>query len=80
MTAAELRRAIEAPARLGGWKFEPGLVDWLLREAGDEPGVLPLLSHALLETWHRRRGVDSAEKIADIYAEMIVATVVGCGR
>jgi WD40 repeat protein/DNA-binding SARP family transcriptional activator len=56
MSAAELRRAIEAPARLGGWVFEPGLVDWLLREAGDEPGVLPLLSHALLETWQRRRG------------------------
>ena len=56
MNAAELRRAIEGPAHLGGWAFEPGLVDWILREAGDEPGVLPLLSHALLETWQRRRG------------------------
>jgi len=56
MSAAELRRAIEAPARLGGWSFEPGLVDWILREAGDEPGGLPLVSHALLETWQRRRG------------------------
>ena len=56
MNATELRRAIEAPAHRGGWEFEPGLVDWVLREAGDEPGVLPLLSHALLETWQRRRG------------------------
>ena len=28
----------------------------LLRDVGDEPGALPLLSHALLETWRRRRG------------------------
>ena len=56
MTGAELRRAIEEPARLGSWEFTPGLVDLLLRDVGDEPGALPLLSHALLETWQRRRG------------------------
>lgn len=28
----------------------------LLHDVGDEPGALPLLSHALLETWKRRRG------------------------
>jgi WD40 repeat protein/DNA-binding SARP family transcriptional activator len=56
MNAEELRRAIEEPARRGGWAFELGLVDLLLRDAGDEPGALPLLSHALLETWQRRRG------------------------
>lgn len=56
MSAAELRRAIEEPAVRGGWTFEPGLVELLLRDVGDEPGALPLLSHALLETWERRRG------------------------
>jgi WD40 repeat protein/DNA-binding SARP family transcriptional activator len=56
MTAEELRRAIEEPAKRGGWEFEPGLVDLMLRDVGDEPGGLPLLSHALLETWKRRRG------------------------
>jgi AcrR family transcriptional regulator len=30
-----------------------------------------------LPTWYRRRGADPAETIADRYAEMIVATVVG---
>ncbi|MCL4299437.1 MAG: protein kinase [Anaerolineae bacterium] len=55
MNTTELRRAIEEPARQGGWTFEPGLVDFLLEEVGDEPGALPLLSHALLETWQRRR-------------------------
>jgi TetR/AcrR family transcriptional regulator, cholesterol catabolism regulator len=33
-----------------------------------------------LPTWYRRRGPDPAERIADRYAEMIVATVVGGGR
>ncbi|MBN1629749.1 MAG: hypothetical protein JW990_08295, partial [Thermoleophilia bacterium] len=56
MTPDELRRAIEEPAHAGDWRFEPGLVDLLLRDVGDEPGALPLLSHALLETWQRRRG------------------------
>lgn len=56
MTAEELRRAIEEPARSGGWEFEAGLVDLILRDVGEEPGALPLLSHALLETWKRRSG------------------------
>jgi WD40 repeat protein len=62
MTAQELRRAIEEPAKRGGWEFEPGLVDVLLNDIGaqgtsePEPGALPLLSHALLATWERRIG------------------------
>lgn len=56
MTAEELRRAIEEPARKGNWRFEPGLVDLIVKDVGSEPGALPLLSHSLLETWHRRSG------------------------
>jgi len=62
MNAAELHQAIEKPAQRGGWSLEPGLVDLLLHDIGaeegkqPEPGALPLLSHALLETWERRRG------------------------
>lgn len=56
MSAEELRRAIEEPARRGRWELESGLVDLLIHEVGSEPGALPLLSHALLETWQRRRG------------------------
>jgi WD40 repeat protein/DNA-binding SARP family transcriptional activator len=56
MMNEELRRAIEEPARGAHWDFEPGLVDLILRDVGDEPGALPLLSHALLETWKRRAG------------------------
>lgn len=56
MNDEELRRAIEEPAQRGRWEFEPGLVDLLLHDVGHEPGALPLLSHALFESWQRRRG------------------------
>lgn len=56
MSTAELRRCIEGPLEVGGWQVEPGLVDLLVRDAGSEPGALPLLSHALLETWRARTG------------------------
>jgi WD40 repeat protein/basic membrane lipoprotein Med (substrate-binding protein (PBP1-ABC) superfamily)/DNA-binding SARP family transcriptional activator len=56
MEPQELRRAIEGPAAQGDWSFEPGVVDLILRDVRGEPGALPLLSHALLETWHRRSG------------------------
>lgn len=56
MSRDELQRAIELPAQRAGWEFEPGLVELMLNEVSDEHGALPLLSHALLETWRRRRG------------------------
>jgi WD40 repeat protein len=56
MSTRELRRAIEGPADHAGWTFQPGLVGLLLRDVRGEPGALPLLSHALLETWRRRSG------------------------
>ncbi|WP_433539788.1 caspase, EACC1-associated type [Streptosporangium sandarakinum] len=52
MTAEQLREAIERPAELAGLSFEAGLVDLLLEDLGT--GTLPLLSHALLATWHHR--------------------------
>jgi WD40 repeat protein/transcriptional regulator with XRE-family HTH domain len=62
MSNEDLRRAIQEPALRGHWEFEPGLVDLLLHDVGaepgrvPEPGALPLLEHALLTTWQRRRG------------------------
>ncbi len=56
MGEGELRRAIEAPAEVAALHLEPGLVDIILRDLAREPGSLPLLSHALLETWRRRTG------------------------
>jgi WD40 repeat protein/DNA-binding SARP family transcriptional activator len=56
MSEPDLRAAIEGPARQVGLLLEPGLVDLLVREVEGEAGALPLLSHALHETWQRREG------------------------
>jgi DNA-binding SARP family transcriptional activator/WD40 repeat protein len=56
MSPDDLRRAIQGPADQAGLRLEPGLVDLLVREVEGEPGALPLLSHALRETWERREG------------------------
>ncbi|MET0459643.1 MAG: BTAD domain-containing putative transcriptional regulator, partial [Ilumatobacteraceae bacterium] len=54
MAEPELRAAIEGPARQAGLLLEAGLVDLLVLEVEGEPGALPLLSHALRQTWERR--------------------------
>ncbi|MGH8629520.1 MAG: WD40 repeat domain-containing protein, partial [Burkholderiales bacterium] len=37
-------------------EFDPGLPELLLRDAGNEPGSLPLLQHALLSLYLQRQG------------------------
>jgi WD40 repeat protein/DNA-binding SARP family transcriptional activator len=56
MDEANLRAAIEGPAHQAGLLLEPGLVELLVREVAGEPGALPLLSHALRQTWLQREG------------------------
>jgi transcriptional regulator with XRE-family HTH domain len=50
MTPVQLRRAIELPAAHTGLTLQPGLAETMLEDLAGEPGALPLLSHALLET------------------------------
>ncbi|WP_329596981.1 helix-turn-helix domain-containing protein [Streptomyces pseudovenezuelae] len=56
MSRTELRDAVVKPATAAGLTVERALTALLVEEIADEPGGLPLLSHALLETWRRRRG------------------------
>ncbi|MFE9409250.1 AAA family ATPase [Streptomyces sp. NPDC006704] len=63
LTGAELREAVTGPAKAVGMELEPGLTELIVREVStDGPrgaqsaGALPLLSHALLATWQRRKG------------------------
>ncbi|WP_433830421.1 hypothetical protein ACQP2E_10820 [Actinoplanes sp. CA-015351] len=51
LDADELRQVIRRPAERVGVKPEDGLVELIVREAIGGPGVLPMLSHALLSTW-----------------------------
>ncbi|MDX8031029.1 hypothetical protein SK803_12450 [Lentzea sp. BCCO 10_0856] len=56
MTAEELRHAITLPAMKANCTVEADLAATLVAHAHGRAGVLPLLSHALLETWRRRSG------------------------
>ncbi|HKR00796.1 MAG TPA: TIR domain-containing protein, partial [Pyrinomonadaceae bacterium] len=57
MGEENLRQAIEEPAWHVGLEFEQGLVETILDDVENQPGALPLLEHALLELWERRRGI-----------------------
>jgi WD40 repeat protein len=56
MKREHLRRIIEEPARRSGLLMEAGLAEQMLKDAGDEPGALPLLEYALDQVWQGRRG------------------------
>jgi WD40 repeat protein len=55
LSADELRQVIEEPARAVGLDIERGLVQTVVDDVMREAGTLPLLEHALLETWRQRR-------------------------
>ncbi|GLY53199.1 hypothetical protein Lesp01_68550 [Lentzea sp. NBRC 102530] len=57
LTTEELRRAIVEPARHVGATVESALVTRLVADVAGQPAALPLVQHALVETWHRRRGM-----------------------
>ncbi|NGY58855.1 hypothetical protein G7043_07920 [Lentzea sp. NEAU-D13] len=54
MTDDELRAAVEQPAVRAGLKVQPDVLAAVLADVRGQSGALPLLSHALLETWRRR--------------------------
>ncbi|MGW1779476.1 nSTAND1 domain-containing NTPase [Streptomyces sp. NPDC002143] len=56
MTADELRETVVRPAQAAGLLVERELTARIVEEVLDQPGALPMLSHALLETWRRRKG------------------------
>ena len=56
LTEKELREAILLPAEAVGLELEKDLVEQLLADTRNAPGVLPLLQHALYELFQRRRG------------------------
>ncbi|MER7282021.1 hypothetical protein ABT369_47085 [Dactylosporangium sp. NPDC000244] len=56
MSTDELRRAISLPAARAGYAVDSGLLSRVIADATGQAGVLPSVSHALRETWRRRRG------------------------
>jgi conflict system STAND superfamily ATPase len=57
MSGDDLRRAITEPAGRAGASLETALVTRLVSDVAGQPAALPLASHALAETWRRRRGM-----------------------
>ncbi|MFE7094657.1 nSTAND1 domain-containing NTPase [Streptomyces erythrochromogenes] len=56
MTSQELREAITRPAALADCTVTGPLLAAVVADATGRPGALPLVSHALVETWRRRCG------------------------
>lgn len=67
MSAAELREAIEGPARVAGLRFDPSVVDLLVQDLVGEPAGLPLLQFSLLRLWeqrdHNRISLEAYERV-----------------
>ncbi len=57
MTPDELRLAITEPAAVAGANVDTALLARLMADAVGQAAVLPLLSHALAQTWQHRRGM-----------------------
>ena len=51
MTRTNLRRVIEKPAQLAGYRFQPEIVDRLIAETEGYMGALPLLEFTLTLLW-----------------------------
>ncbi|MBO1332612.1 helix-turn-helix domain-containing protein [Streptomyces sp. VRA16 Mangrove soil] len=66
MSTAELRETVVGPARAHNLIVERALTARLIADVTESGSALPLLSHALLETWKRRSGrtltLDSYER------------------
>ena len=56
LTTDEVERAVAGPAQRVGLRPEKGLVSTIIREAGNQPGTLPLLQYALSELFEHREG------------------------
>ncbi|WP_053627776.1 hypothetical protein [Streptomyces sp. XY511] len=56
MSSQELREAITRPAVLADCTVTGPLLAAVVADATGRPGALPLVSHAMVETWRRRSG------------------------
>lgn len=65
MTSAQLRVAVIGPAQRDRLFVERALTARIVADAERQPGGLPLMAHALLEVWRRRRGKTLTEQAYD---------------
>ncbi|OKK17074.1 hypothetical protein AMK09_21170 [Streptomyces sp. CB02488] len=65
MTSAQLREAVIGPAQRARLIVERSLTARIVADIESRPGGLPLMAHALLEVWRRRRGKTLTEQAYD---------------
>lgn len=65
MSPVQLREAVVGPATAERLIVERSLTARIVADVADEPGGLPLMSHALRETWRRRSGRTLTEAAYD---------------
>ncbi|GAB3148565.1 BTAD domain-containing putative transcriptional regulator [Microbispora hainanensis] len=56
VSSPDLQEIVVRPAARAGLTVDPDLLATVLADAAEEPGSLPLVSHALLETWRNATG------------------------
>ncbi|MEU8176321.1 BTAD domain-containing putative transcriptional regulator [Microbispora hainanensis] len=56
VSSPDLQEIVVRPAARAGLTVDPDLLATVLADAAEEPGGLPLVSHALLETWRNATG------------------------
>jgi WD40 repeat protein/DNA-binding CsgD family transcriptional regulator len=65
LTADELAQAICMPAKQAGVQIESGLVEAMVEEVSERPGLLPLMQYSLTELFERHQ--NSIMTLADYY-------------
>lgn len=65
LRGANLRSAIEQPALDVGVELEPALVERLLADVANEPGVLPLLQETLILLWEQMKPQNRMLRLRD---------------
>jgi hypothetical protein len=67
MGEAELRRAIEEPAKGAGREIDPGTIDLLIEQTIGREGALPLLEFVLTRIWDGfRSSISSADTVREV--------------
>ncbi len=63
----QLQRAITLPAKKVNLQLEEGLVEQILKDSGDQPGILPLVQDTLTELWKQQ---DNNDLKLSVYAKL----------
>ncbi len=79
MQRAQLAEAIAGPLDACGYSVEPGFVNRVLNDVGNDPDQLPLMQHALLRTWNHLEQIRGEEQNPEVGSASLGGTKVDYG-